>query len=87
MKVNGPGRLVLDGPAIRKRVRRVAESPYGRPYFHDKNKILMVPLKLRSGAQHTLHRLGRLRLRIDARFFPVSGVPRATDKSFLLKVG
>jgi hypothetical protein len=82
--INGPGRLVLDGPAIRKRDRRVAESAYGRPYFHDKNKILMLPLTLSPDARLSLHRHGRLRLRIDARFFPAGGVPRTAHRSFLL---
>lgn len=83
--VRGPGRLLLTGPGVRKQVRAVTESRFGRPYFRDEDRTVTVPLRLSANAKRALRLHGKLRLRIKALFFPLDGVPRASRKSFLLR--
>jgi Ca2+-binding RTX toxin-like protein len=85
IKVRGPGRLLLTGAGIAKQVRIVTESRFGRPYFRWKRKTVTMPLVLSAAAKRALHQRGRLRLRVEVRFFPRKGVPRAARESFLLR--
>jgi hypothetical protein len=82
--VRGPGRLLLTAGGVRKQVRTVTESRFGRPFFREKDKTVALPIRLSGASRRALRRHGQLRLRIGVRFFPRDGVPRTARKSFLL---